>query len=62
MAGRHLGEGDHSTERASGSIRFELFYDDLRRRLDWSLANNDAEACVVLAHMLATYWSWAATT
>ena len=56
MAGRHLGEGDQFNE-ALWLIRFDLFYDNLRAALDWSKTNNDAEACVVLVHMLATYWT-----
>ena len=56
MARRHLGEGDQFNE-ALWLIRIDLFYDNLRAALDWSKTNNDAEACVVLVHMLATYWT-----
>jgi predicted ATPase/class 3 adenylate cyclase len=38
-------------------IRFDLFYDNLRAALDWSLAHGDFEACLFLVDMLGMYWT-----
>ncbi|MCA1842270.1 MAG: AAA family ATPase, partial [Actinobacteria bacterium] len=55
LASTHMTDGDEFAE-AHWLLRFDLFYDNLRAALDWSRAQGDAEACLILVGTLGTYW------
>jgi len=52
---RRYVEGDPFSD-AFWIVRFGMCYDNLRVALDWSLAHDDAEACMALALVLSLRW------